>query len=169
MGWLVVRLSKGSDTSESRYKSRTWLQVRRLTLCMLGNFHAFVDICSLFLISINFKIFKNSFRNTIRVSNSLDPDRDRHSVSPDLGPNCFAKNISRRQKLPLARKELTPAVPIAGQHSLLTKVSVLEFFSIQRGEAQGDYTNIQGKCDQNSYVQAELKYIHFTCVHYNVY
>ena len=27
---------------------------------------------------------KNSFRNTIRVSNSLDPDQDRHSVSPDL-------------------------------------------------------------------------------------
>ena len=27
---------------------------------------------------------KNNFRNTIRVSNSLDPDQDRHSVGPDL-------------------------------------------------------------------------------------
>ena len=27
---------------------------------------------------------KNSFRNTIRVSNSRDPDQDRHSVCPDL-------------------------------------------------------------------------------------
>ena len=30
---------------------------------------------------------QNSFRNTIRVSNSLDPDQDLHSVGPDLGPN----------------------------------------------------------------------------------
>ena len=36
--------------------------------------------------------------NTIRVSNSLDSDQDRQSVSPDLCPNCFAKVISRRQK-----------------------------------------------------------------------
>ena len=34
-------------------------------------------------------IFLNSFKNTIRVSNSLDPDQDRHSVSPDLDPNCL--------------------------------------------------------------------------------
>ena len=34
---------------------------------------------------------KNSFRNTIRVSNSLDPDQARHSVGPDLGPNCLQK------------------------------------------------------------------------------
>ena len=27
---------------------------------------------------------KNSFRNTSRVSNSLDPDQDGHSVGPDL-------------------------------------------------------------------------------------
>ena len=30
---------------------------------------------------------KNSFRNTIRVSNSLDPDQAQHFVGPDLGPN----------------------------------------------------------------------------------
>ena len=29
--------------------------------------------------------------NTIRVSNSLDPDRARHFVGPDLGPNCLQK------------------------------------------------------------------------------
>ena len=32
---------------------------------------------------------KDSFRITIRVSNSLDPDQDRRSVGPDLGPNCL--------------------------------------------------------------------------------
>ena len=34
---------------------------------------------------------KNYVMNNIIVSNSLDPDQDRHSVSPDLGPNCFQR------------------------------------------------------------------------------
>ena len=34
---------------------------------------------------------KYSFRNTIRVSNSLDPDQTRHFVVPDLDPNCLQK------------------------------------------------------------------------------
>ena len=33
---------------------------------------------------------KNSFRNTFRVSNSLDPDLARH-VGPDLGPSCLQR------------------------------------------------------------------------------
>ena len=41
-----------------------------------------------------FKIifFKNSFRNTIRLSNSLDPDQARHFVGLDLGPNCLQRS-----------------------------------------------------------------------------
>ena len=34
---------------------------------------------------------KNSFRKTIRVSNSLDPDHSRHYVGPGLGPNCLQR------------------------------------------------------------------------------
>ena len=34
---------------------------------------------------------KNSFRNTIKVSNSLEIDQARHFVRPDLGPNCFQR------------------------------------------------------------------------------
>ena len=34
---------------------------------------------------------KNSFRYTIHVSNSLDPDQNRHYVVPDLGPNFLQK------------------------------------------------------------------------------
>ena len=34
---------------------------------------------------------KNSFRNTIIVSNSLDPDQARHYVGPDLVLNCLQK------------------------------------------------------------------------------
>ena len=55
-------------------------------------FHAFVAACLPFS--------KNSFRNTIRVSNSLDLDQDRHSIGPDLGPNCSQRLV------PLARKEI---------------------------------------------------------------
>ena len=31
------------------------------------------------------------FRNTIRVKNCLDPDKDRRSVGPDLGLMCLQK------------------------------------------------------------------------------
>ena len=41
------------------------------------------------LSKINFS--KKSSRNTIRVSNSLDPDQARHFVRPDLGPNCLQR------------------------------------------------------------------------------
>ena len=34
---------------------------------------------------------KKSFMNTIRVSNCLDPDHDRLSVGPNLGPNCLQR------------------------------------------------------------------------------
>ena len=29
------------------------------------------------------------YSNSIRVSNSLDPDQDQQFVSPDLGPDCY--------------------------------------------------------------------------------
>ena len=38
--------------------------------------------------------------NTIRVSNSLDPDQARRFVGPDLGPKCYAQTT-------LGDKELT--------------------------------------------------------------
>ena len=40
------------------------------------------------------------------MSNSLDPDQDRHFVGPDLGTKLFAKVNSRGQKSLLAGKEL---------------------------------------------------------------
>ena len=53
------------------------------------------------------KLLKNSFRNTIGVSNSLDPDQVRLSVGPDLGPKLFAKVTSADDIMSLlARKEL---------------------------------------------------------------
>ena len=53
------------------------------------------------------KDFKNKpFRTTIRVSNSLDPDQDGHSVGLHLGSKCLQKAIGKRQNYPLACKEL---------------------------------------------------------------
>ena len=41
---------------------------------------------------------KHSFRNNIRVSNSLDPDQARRSVGPDVCPNCLQR-LSADNKL----------------------------------------------------------------------
>ena len=56
-----------------------------------------------FVFKVNF--FKNSFRNTVRVSNALDPDQIQGTVSPDLGPNCLHLGYQQMTKV-AARKEL---------------------------------------------------------------
>ena len=53
---------------------------------MLGNQ---IFFCLSSAVFFKIEVFKSSFRNTIRVSNGLDPDQDRHSVGPDLRPNCL--------------------------------------------------------------------------------
>ena len=58
-----------------------------LTLCMLDNFACFFCHLRIFLTFQK----KKSFRNTIRVSNSLAPDLARHFVGPDLGPDCLQR------------------------------------------------------------------------------
>ena len=59
--------------------------------------------------SLKVKLFsKHSFRNTILVSNSLDPDQARHSVGPDLGPTSLRWLLADDKKWPLARKGLIP-------------------------------------------------------------
>ena len=59
--------------------------IEKMLILDVKNQNAFVAIY--FFSKITFS--KTSFRNTIRVSNSLDADQDRHSVGPDLGPNCL--------------------------------------------------------------------------------
>ena len=58
--------------------------LRVKALCMLANFSSFSVVCRYFS---KLTFHQNYFRNTIRVSNSLDPDQVRRSVGPDLGPN----------------------------------------------------------------------------------
>ena len=63
--------------------NRFWHR-KKLALFMLGNFSWL--FCHL-LIFLKIIFYKKSLRNTIRVSNGLNPDQDWHSVSSDLGPN----------------------------------------------------------------------------------
>ena len=63
---------------------------KEVRLCMLGNFACFLssaDFVCWFFSKSTFS--KNSFRNIIRTSNSLDPDQAWQFVRPELGPNCF--------------------------------------------------------------------------------
>ena len=50
----------------------------------------FCRLLIIFKINFFFKR-KKSFRNTIRMSNSLDHDQARQIVGPDLGPNCLPR------------------------------------------------------------------------------
>ena len=59
-----------------------------LTLCLLGNFVCIFAVVAFFQ---NQLAWKQSFRDTIRVPNSLDPNLARHFVGPDLGPNCLQR------------------------------------------------------------------------------
>ena len=63
---------------------------------MLGNFSWFCWLVLIFyFFSSELTVSKNSFMNTIRVSNSLDPDQGPRSVGPDLGPNCLQRLSAR--------------------------------------------------------------------------
>ena len=73
------------------------LQLVDSTLCMLDNF-------SSVLFSADFsqnQLSKKSFRNSTRVSNSLEPDPARQVVGPDLFLNCLqrlsADNTSKQR------------------------------------------------------------------------
>ena len=59
-----------------------------LTLCLLGNFSCFFSSADFFSKSL---YSENSFRNTIRISNNLDPYQAYQFVRPDLSPSCLLR------------------------------------------------------------------------------
>ena len=73
--------------------------IQELTLWILGNFACFFLSSAVFFFFFFLFCFvfskstfsKNSFRNTIKVSNSLDSDPARQYVGPDLDPNCLQR------------------------------------------------------------------------------
>ena len=64
-------------------------------------------IPSHFIIVPYFTLWMLDFFNTIRVSNSLDPDQARHFVVPDLGPNCLQRLSADNKSGPLCAKSQT--------------------------------------------------------------
>ena len=75
---------------------------------------------------------KNSFRNTIRVSNGLDPDQDQ----PDLGPNCLQKLSADDTKVTTTRKRIkrcniNDTVCIMDERTDKPKVECLNFFKVE--------------------------------------
>ena len=63
----------------------------------------------------------------IRRSNSLDLDHDQSSVSRNLGPKCLQKVISKRQKSPLASKELSKKLNLLYKHGA-TELRITHLF-----------------------------------------
>ena len=59
-----------------------------LSLCRLGNFSC-LFCCLLTLYKVKFS--KTIFRNIIKEAKGLDPNQDRHSVCPDLGPTYLQR------------------------------------------------------------------------------
>ena len=51
--------------------------------------------------------YKKIFRNTIRVSNSLDPDQARQNIRPDMDPNCLQRFSSDDTIINLLGKQNT--------------------------------------------------------------
>ena len=72
------------------------------------------------LIFIFFKTnIKNLFIDTIGVTNGFDPDQDRRSVSPDLGPNWLEmKRVSADDKFDASKE-------IGGLLCKIERVSIL--------------------------------------------
>ena len=63
----------------------------RLALCLLGDFVLFLFFCRL-VISFNKKKIKQSFINTLRVTNGLDPDQAQRSFQNNQMQSEITKN-----------------------------------------------------------------------------
>ena len=70
-----------------RHKSDNNIK-RSLKRCLLGKCACFLSSADIFQ---NQLFRKKYFKNTIRVSNSLDSDQARQNVGPDLGLNCLQR------------------------------------------------------------------------------
>ena len=79
-------------------------RLQSLTLCLLI-FLFYIFFCCLLIFSKS-TFSKNSFRNTIWVSNRFDQDQARHFFWPYLGPNC----LQSYQQMTLEGKELTVCI-----------------------------------------------------------
>ena len=99
--WMMqnIRLFNVCEASQT-FKSLMFCIIQcKLKICIsILNYFAWFIVDLRFLLEF---FLRKSFRNTIRVSNSLDPD---HADSWSAGSRLLIKVISRQQKLPLMRK-----------------------------------------------------------------
>ena len=78
-------------TFNRQHKPISYIATNMITNILLGNFPCvFLSSADFFFFKI-IVVFKNSLRNTISMSTSLDPDQARRIVGPDLGPNCLPR------------------------------------------------------------------------------
>ena len=89
----------------------------KFTLCPWEIFYAFLSSADFFQ---NHFFSKNSFMNTIGVSNSLDLDQAWHFVRPGLGPNCLqrlsADDTSRQRVITLQKWMPVSSVDYLSKH-----------------------------------------------------
>ena len=62
------------------------------------------------------------------MPNCFDPDQDRCSVEPELGPNCLQR-LSVDDKSPQARKELRATMAVPKKHFCLTPIHEIPVLS----------------------------------------
>ena len=84
---------------------------------MLGNFSWVLSSADPFQHSFFFS--KYSFKNNIRLSNSLDPDQAQRSVRTDLGPNGVQRS-SADVKIPLAKISQSATLHVNREHLIRT-------------------------------------------------
>ena len=73
--------------------------------------------CRLLIFFLKSSFPKTSFKNTIKVSNTLDPDLARHFVKPNLGPN-FLEGLSADDKIAHIIPEASSTMRVfTGAHS----------------------------------------------------
>ena len=71
------------------FSQKTDMVLGKMWLLSIGNFPLEKGRNYLLLIFIKINFIKNAYRNTNRVSNSLDPDQAQYFVGPDLGSKCL--------------------------------------------------------------------------------
>ena len=123
--FCLFRVKRTDRTANSCHPKGTFTS---LTLCILDKFSRFFLSSADFFSKSSFS--KNSFRNTIRVSNNLNPDQAWHFVGPDLGQNCLQKlsvdNTTRRvntTQTSTANISTTSLIPLSKQTHVLAPPS----------------------------------------------
>ena len=71
----------------------------RVNFLFAGYFFMLLLTSADFFTNLTFSKSLKIFMKTIKVSNRLATDQDRHSVGPDLGPNCLQRLSSDNKSL----------------------------------------------------------------------